>query len=365
MKSHRSAQLRLLLQRLTSGFLLLAVMATVASASATDPAPGKRGSIPDLVAQASPAVVFIGNVGANGEVQSIGSGFVVKPEGVVVTNFHVIEGAKALQVKMLDGEIYDRIEVIDYDVRRDLAVLKIPAFKTLPTVPLGDASQVLVGQEAVAIGNPQGFEHTVTTGVVSAFRRTEGYRLMQISVPISPGSSGGPLFDLDGKVIGITTSQWVGERSQNLNFAVPAEYVRPLLETKSDPISVAELPQRQPEAPPQQAVQTSGPAGEEPLAAWGVAHDHGSNFDEFCIGYLYISRDVIGFTTEAGAHAWEVPLSGVEEVKKNSLYGSEYGAFHVKLITGTNYNFVAVNDELQYMSPDAILITIIQVLEQQ
>lgn len=83
---------------------------------------------------------------------------------------------------------------------------KIRAFKPLPTLALGESSMVEVGEDAVAIGNPQGLEHTVSAGVISAFRQAEGFRLIQTSGPISPGSSGGPLFDLTGRVIGITSA---------------------------------------------------------------------------------------------------------------------------------------------------------------
>lgn len=332
----------------------------------------KTYTIPELVEVASPAVVFIGILNADGEYMGQGSGFVVKPDGFVVTNFHVIQEASSLIVKMLDGEIYDRVQVVDYDRRRDLAVLKIPAFKELPTVSMGDSSAVKVGQQAVAIGNPQGLEHTVTSGVISAFRRLEGHRRMQISVPISPGSSGGPLFDLQGNVIGITTSGVVSEGAQNLNFAVPIEYVRPLLETKAEPVSVAQVSgsqgrstsgngQRRASAPPQ----ASSEPGDVPTMAWPVAHDHeGSTFDQYCLGYLYVRGGMIGYTNDSGVHNWVVPLSGVKEIKKNTFYGSEYGAFHVKLTTGTNYNLVAVDDQLQFQAPDQILIMVTQAYEQ-
>lgn len=327
-------------------------------------------TIPELVEMASPAVVFIGILNAEGEYIGQGSGFVAKADGYVVTNFHVIDGAQGLIVKMLDGEIYDRVKVVDYDRRRDLAVLKIPAFKQLPTLTLGDSSTVKVGEEAVAIGNPQGLEHTVTNGMVSAFRNTEGYRLMQISVPISPGSSGGPLFDLRGNVIGITTSGMQGE-AQNLNFAVPIEYVRPLLETKSEPVSVAEVTRSQGGSTSSREQQASAPPqvppepDDIPGMAWLVAHDHGgSTFDDFCLGYLFIGEGSIGFTNDSGIHNWAVPLSGMKEAKKNTFYGSELGAFHIKLVTGSNYNFVVVNDQLQFQSPDQVLIMIPQAYEQ-
>ncbi len=352
-----------------AGILVLMSLSVPASVESST----GRYSIPELVERAGPAVVFIGNVGHSGEVESIGSGFIVKSDGVVVTNFHVVEGAQALMVKTMDGEVYDRIKVIDYDQRRDLAVIKIPAYKSFPTVPLGDSSNVKVGMEAVAIGNPQGLEHTVTDGVISAFRRESGYRMMQISVPISPGSSGGPLFDLDGNVIGITTSVWADEMAQNLNFAVPAEYARPLIESDSEPMSVAEMSRRTGGGAAEESPRESSPSSPSaptppvlanggPEMAWVVVHDHGDTFDEVCLGILYVVGDVIGYTNDEGIHNWEVPLSGVKEVKKNSLYASEYGAFHVKLTTGSNFNFVAVNEELQYLAPDHILMSIQEVL---
>jgi hypothetical protein len=320
-----------------------------------------RYTVPQLVKTMAPAVVFIGKADSRGDVTSIGSGFVTDPSGIIVTNFHVIDGAAGLLVKMKDGEIYDRVDVLDYDRRRDIAVLKIRAFKTLPSVSLSDR-EIEAGEEAVAIGNPEGLEHTVSTGVVSAFRQAEGYRLMQISVPISPGSSGGPLFSMDGKVIGITTAGIVSQGAQNLNFAVPIAYVRPLLASKATPLPIAEFTK---------SVGGSGPAPErsaarpatrdELVGVWSVVHDHGDTFTTFCLGKLYLSKDKIGFTNDTGVHNWEVPAAAVREAAKNALYASEKKAFHIRLTTGTNYNFIAINDQLQYVEPDVILIAILEV----
>jgi S1-C subfamily serine protease len=291
---------------------------------------------------------------------------VADPSGIIVTNFHVIRGAASLQVKMKDGEIYDRVEVLDYDQRRDIAVLKIRAFKTLPSLALADR-EVEAGEEAVAIGNPQGLEHTVSTGVVSAFRQAEGYRLMQISVPISPGSSGGPLFSMDGKVIGITSAGVVSEGAQNLNFAVPIMYVKPLLASKSTPIPIAEFTKTvAPAAPATKSSSSSSSSSSgksssgkiEFLGVWPVVHDHGDTFKTFCLGKLYVTKDVIGYTNDGNIHAWEVPVGAVKEAAKNGVYGADKKAFHVRLTTGTNYNFIAVNDQLQYLDPDTLLITV-------
>ena len=326
---------------------------------------GQTMSVPDLVKAASPAVVFIGNVDPQGDVQSIGSGFIVDRDGLIVTNFHVIEGASSLEVKMFDGEVYDRVQVVDFDQRRDIAVLKVAPFTRLPVVPLSNSESVEVGQDAVAIGNPQGLEHTVSVGVVSAFRRTEGYRLIQISVPISPGSSGGPLFNMRGEVIGITTSQLVGERAQNLNFAVPIEYARPLIASTKTPVEVSALGGGPPA--PTREVPSATSLEMDPddiVLAATIAHDHGgSTFEEFCLGIFYITMDRMGYTNDAGVHEWEMPLQGIDEVKKNDFFGSEYGAFHVKLSTGTNFNYVIVDDQLDFVAPDQLLFVADQVLD--
>jgi S1-C subfamily serine protease len=335
----------------------------VAPAVLAPPQP-TRYTVPELVRAMAPSVVFIGKSDAKGDVTSIGSGFVTDPSGVIVTNFHVIKGAVGLLVKMKDGEIYDRVDVLDYDQRRDIAVLKVRAFKSLPALTLADR-EVEPGEEAVAIGNPQGLEHTVSTGIVSAFRQAEGYRMMQISVPISPGSSGGPLFSMDGKVIGITSAGVVGEGAQNLNFAVPIGYVRPLLNSKATPLPIAEFTKTvgggvSQVTPASRTTESRAKSGEL-LGVWSVVHDHGDTFSTFCLGKLYLTADAIGFRNDSGIHNWEAPLAGLKEAAKNAVYASEKKAFHIKLATGTNYNFIAINDQLQYVYPDTILIAIMKV----
>ncbi len=341
---------------------LAVVLLTPSQVAAQKAAQPAHYTVPELVKAMAPAVVFIGKADAKGDVKSIGSGFVTDPSGVIVTNFHVISGAASLLVKMKDGEIYDRVDVVDYDQRRDIAVLKIRAFKTLPSLSLSDR-EVEPGEEAVAIGNPQGLEHTVSTGVISAFRQAEGYRLMQISVPISPGSSGGPLFSLDGKVIGITSAGVVGEGAQNLNFAVPIAYVRPLLSSKSTPVPIAEFTKTMGGTPTPAAAKASDrrSGSDELVGVWSVAHDHGDTFKTFCLGKLYLTATTIGFRNDSGIHNWEVPVTAIREAAKNTIYASEKKAFHLKLTTGTNYNLIAINDQLQYVEPDIILIAIMKV----
>jgi len=110
-----------------------------------------------LVQRESPAIVTVFNIGASGKPESMGSGFIVRSDGVVVTNFHVVRGAMEAQIKLKTGEIYDRVTVFDFDERRDIAILTIRA-RDLPTVQLGDSEKAVPGDKAYAIGNPEGFD---------------------------------------------------------------------------------------------------------------------------------------------------------------------------------------------------------------
>ncbi|MEX3527286.1 MAG: DegQ family serine endoprotease [Burkholderia sp.] len=155
---------------------------------------------------------------------SLGSGFIVSPDGYILTNAHVIDGANVVTVKLTDKREY-RAKVIGADKQSDVAVLKIDA-SGLPTVKIGDPQQSKVGQWVVAIGSPYGFDNTVTSGIISAKSRAlpdENYTpFIQTDVPVNPGNSGGPLFNLQGEVIGINSmiySQTGG--FQGLSFAIP------------------------------------------------------------------------------------------------------------------------------------------------
>ncbi len=350
-------------------YVPLAVGAALTIALAASPShavQAKTYTVPELTKTMSPAVVFIGNVDSGGQVTVIGSGFVVDAGGLIVTNYHVIAGAHGLQIKMKDGEIYDPVEVLDYDTRRDIAVLKIRPFKKLPTLALSESAPE-VGEDAVAIGNPQGLEHTVSVGVVSAYRQAEGYRLIQISVPISPGSSGGPLFNKKGEVIGITSAGVVAEGAQNLNFAVPIDYARPLIGSGSAPLPIAEFTKKMGTTPsaPEGASRPAAAGSNEVRSAWRVAHDHGDTFETYCLGTLYITGDKVGYTNDSNVHAWDVPLAAVKEVAKNAIYGADKSAFHIKIATGSNFNFVALNDQLQFVPTDSIVLEILGAIPQR
>jgi serine protease Do len=157
-------------------------------------------------------------------VRGLGSGFIIRPDGTILTNAHVVADAREVTVKLTDRREF-KAKVIGSDPQSDVAVLKIDA-GNLPTVKLGDSSAVRVGEWVVAIGSPYGFENTVTSGIVSATSRSlpDGTYVpfIQTDAAVNPGNSGGPLFNMKGEVIGINSQ--IYSRSggyQGLSFAVP------------------------------------------------------------------------------------------------------------------------------------------------
>lgn len=207
--------------------------------------------IPDIVKKASPAVVRIetttqstqGGLSYLGGMpvplpptveQGEGSGFIITPAGLILTNDHVINGATQIQVSVNGYAKPFPGKVVGADYSLDLAIVKIDAPKALPTVPLGDSKNVQVGQWVVAIGNPYGLSHSVTVGVVSAEGRPlvigqRDYKnLLQTDAAINPGNSGGPLLNLQGQVIGVNTAVQSG--GQGLGFAIPTSTIQPVLD---------------------------------------------------------------------------------------------------------------------------------------
>jgi serine protease Do len=159
-------------------------------------------------------------------VQGIGSGFIISPDGTILTNAHVVQNASEVTVKLTDRREF-KAKVVGIDAQTDVAVLKIDA-SGLPSVKLGDPKELAVGQWVVAIGSPYGFENTVTSGIVSAKSRAlpDGTYVpfIQTDVAVNPGNSGGPLFNMEGEVVGINSQ--IYSRSggyQGLSFAIPID----------------------------------------------------------------------------------------------------------------------------------------------
>jgi Do/DeqQ family serine protease len=160
--------------------------------------------------------------------QSLGSGFIISEDGYILTNEHVVKGAKEIKIKLSDHSVYEG-RVIGIDPRTDVAVLKIDAREKLPTVVLGDSDKLQVGQWALAIGNPFGLDRTLTVGVISATQRSElgieDYEdFIQTDASINPGNSGGPLLNIYGEVVGINTA--IVAAGQGIGFAIPINLAR-------------------------------------------------------------------------------------------------------------------------------------------
>src|SRR5678815_507618 len=188
----------------------------------------------DIVQRSSPAIVRI-EAGS----EKAGTGFMVEKSGIVATNLHVVAGESAIKVRLYDGTLYPVMQIAGLDPARDLALLRIRPARELPTLKLGDSDAMAAGDQIVAIGNPLGvFDYSVTSGLISQVRPVCGQdriaaheckqelTVLQISAAISPGSSGGPLFNQFGEVVGVTTA--IITAGQNINLAIPGNYLKPL-----------------------------------------------------------------------------------------------------------------------------------------
>jgi serine protease Do len=169
------------------------------------------------------------------ESRAVGSGFVVDASGLVVTNHHVVATADEIEVQLDDERTYPA-ELVGSDERTDVALLQLRGAKGLPAVAFGDSDELEVGDHVVAIGNPFGLDHTVTSGIVSAKARVIGAGpyddFIQTDASINPGNSGGPLFNLRGEVVGINTA--IAPRGQGIGFAIPSNLARGMIDSLRD-----------------------------------------------------------------------------------------------------------------------------------
>ncbi|MGB8278358.1 MAG: trypsin-like peptidase domain-containing protein [Methylovirgula sp.] len=203
-----------------------------ASASISDAAllDAYSKSVSDVVESVGPSVVRLDIRHADGRRAGSGSGVIVSPDGLILTNSHVVQGAKRAEVTVLDGRSL-AARILGDDPDTDLALLRIDDNATLPAARLGDSKQLKRGEIAIAIGNPLGFDASVTAGVVSALGRSlrsKSGRLIddviQTDAALNPGNSGGPLVSSRGEVIGINTAMIAG--AQGICFAVAANTAR-------------------------------------------------------------------------------------------------------------------------------------------
>jgi len=171
--------------------------------------------------------------------RSLGSGFIIDQDGYIVTNSHVIENADKIKVILKDGKEFEA-EVVGFDSKTDIALIKVDQKQNLPSVKFGDSESLMVGQWVVAIGSPFGLEQTVTAGIVSAKGRVIGSGpyddFIQTDASINPGNSGGPLLNMDGEVIGINTA--IIASGQGIGFAIPINLARGIIAQLKDHGSV-------------------------------------------------------------------------------------------------------------------------------
>jgi serine protease Do len=225
----------------------------IASVHEVSAAESRRGVLPFQVPEGSPFEEFFKRFGqqfgendrrapAPEQATGLGSGFIIDPSGYVVTNNHVIDGASKVTIRLDDESVYPA-EVIGTDPQTDLALLKIDAGRPLPALELGDSNSAQVGDWVMAVGNPFGLGGTVTAGIISARGRNIQAGpyddFLQVDASINRGNSGGPLFSLDGSVIGVNTAIYSPNGgSVGIGFAIPSDMVKSVVAQLRDKGSV-------------------------------------------------------------------------------------------------------------------------------
>ncbi len=215
-----------MLKRLLTVFLLAALTAQAIAAQSIAPQTSITGE--QIAERVSPSVALILTGMGGGRLESAGSGLIVRADGVILTAYHLIKDAREVQVRLKNGEAYDKVQLIAFDERRDVAALRIPA-TNLPLLPIAETDNARPGERVYTVSNPQMLSWTASDGVLSAMRLADevpgagsGYRLLQFTAPVSGGSSGGVLVDARGGALGLIVASASG---QNLNFAIPLNSV--------------------------------------------------------------------------------------------------------------------------------------------
>src|SRR5258705_8299049 len=185
------------------------------------PASVSAADIPALVQKAKPAIVEILTYDQQNRLLKTGTGFFISTDGLLLTNYHVISGGSSIMAKTPTGAVYFLKSVLSASKTYDVAELQFLA-TDVPYLSLGSSSSAVEGQRVLVIGNPEGLEGTVSDGIISAFR--DNRSMIQITAPISLGSSGSPVLDESGQVLGI--AELIFKEGQNLNFAISSESIR-------------------------------------------------------------------------------------------------------------------------------------------
>jgi hypothetical protein len=273
----------------------------------------------DIYKMSSPSVVLIETYGDDGKVSGSGSGFLVSADGRILTNFHVIAHSKRATVRLANEDAYDTVEVIDVDKRKDIALIKIRAVNQ-PFIKLGHSNTVQVGDKIFTLGNPLGvFQNTLSDGILSGVRQMDGYKLFQLSAPISHGSSGSPVFNTFGDVIAIVEAT-ISE-GQNLNFAIPIDYAAGMMgSVQTRPLESVyepEEPKKPEEAPPSASdAKTSA----ELKTALAGTPSQGMKADPL----TYISTKIGIWTKEDAELELGPPLDRRDNIFNNAVAGDIY-----------------------------------------
>lgn len=220
--------------RVSHQAVILGLAGTIAA-----PGLGSAQSARDIAQRTFPSVVLLLMEDAQGQPNSLGSGFFVRPN-VVATNLHVVRGTTRGTARIVGSSQRLSISgIVALDSVADLALLQVSG-ATAPALSLGDSRGLAVGDVVYAVGNPEGLEGTFSQGIVSGIRRIRSDTLLQITAPISPGSSGGPILDSSGAVVGVAVATFT--EGQNLNFAVPSAALSLLLERVGPAQSLSSAP---------------------------------------------------------------------------------------------------------------------------
>jgi S1-C subfamily serine protease len=193
-----------------------------------------NGQARTVARQVLPSVVTILMYDSQGRQIGSGSGFILSKQGLIATCYHVIEKADSAKVRLQSGDVFNVVGYMEFDIEKDFAIIKINAVE-LVAVKLGNSDRLEIAENMIAMGAPLGLPGTVTTGIVSQIRTQGGHRVIQHTAPISPGSSGGPLVNESGQVVGVNSFLLQG--GQSIYFALPINYVRAAWENSSGKIT--------------------------------------------------------------------------------------------------------------------------------
>lgn len=211
---------------LRSILLLCACVLSLPVVAIADDPPSERQA---LIAAVRPSIVTIEVTGRDGDQIGMGTGFVIDPDGLIATNFHVIEEGRPLRVELASGRELPVLAVEASDRTLDLAVIRVDVEdQPLKSLVLSDAGELPQGTEVIAFGNPLGLSNSVVAGIVSAVRELDGRKMIQLAMPIQRGNSGGPIVDSQGQVLGIVNMKSAVD--DNLGFAIPIADLAPLRE---------------------------------------------------------------------------------------------------------------------------------------